>query len=70
MTACFENFLVPQESLISWNIIFKRQRFINVLESFSYKDSLFIPATQGKKGSCSLMTCLLFLLFSFMFGLN
>jgi hypothetical protein len=46
------------------------QRFINVPESFSYKDSLFIPATQGKKGSCSLMTCLLFLLFSFMFGLN
>jgi hypothetical protein len=23
VTACFENFLVPQESLISWNIIFK-----------------------------------------------
>jgi len=26
------------------------QRFINVLESFSYKDSLFILATQGKGG--------------------
>jgi hypothetical protein len=25
------------------------QGFINVLESFSYKDSLFILATQGKK---------------------
>jgi hypothetical protein len=49
MTACFENFLVPQESLISWNIIFKRQRFINVLESFSYKDSLFILDIQVKK---------------------
>jgi hypothetical protein len=23
VTACFENFLVPQESLMSWNIIFK-----------------------------------------------
>jgi len=46
------------------------QRFINVPESFSYKDSLFIVATQGTKGSCFLMTCLLFLLFVFIFGLN
>ena len=30
--------------------------FINVSESFSYKDSLFILATQGKKGGCYLMT--------------
>jgi hypothetical protein len=34
----------------------ERQRFINVPESFSYKDSLFILATQGKKGWCYLMT--------------
>ena len=26
------------------------QGFTNVLKSFSYKDSLFILATQGKKG--------------------
>jgi hypothetical protein len=32
------------------------QGFINVLESFSYKDSLFILATQGKKGWWYLMT--------------
>ena len=32
------------------------QWFINVLESFSYKDSLFILATQGKKGWWYLMT--------------
>jgi len=32
------------------NIVFKWQGFINVLESFSYKDSLFILATKkGKK---------------------
>jgi hypothetical protein len=43
------------------------QGFINVLESFSYKDSL---ATQGKKGWLYLMTNQLFLLFSFMFWLN
>ena len=32
------------------------QGFINVSESFSYKDSLFILATQGKKGRWYLMT--------------
>ena len=32
------------------------QGFINVLESFSYKDSLLILATQGKKGWWYLMT--------------
>jgi len=32
------------------------QGFINVLESFAYKDSLFILATQGKKGWWYLMT--------------
>ena len=32
------------------------QGFINVLKSFSYKDSLFILATQGKKGWWFLMT--------------
>ena len=32
------------------------QGFIIVLESFSYKDSLFILATQGKKGWWYLMT--------------
>jgi hypothetical protein len=52
--ACFGNFLVPQESLMSLNIISKRQWFINVPESFSYKDSLFILSTQGKKGLCYL----------------
>ena len=38
--------------------------------SFFYKDSLSILATQGKKGWWYLMTNQLFLLFSFMFGLN
>jgi hypothetical protein len=47
-----------------------RQGFIKVSESFSYKDSLFILATQGKKAWWYLMIDLLFLLFSFMFGLN
>ena len=46
------------------------QGFINVSQSFSYKDSLFILATQGKKSQWYLMTNQLFLLFSFMFGLN
>jgi hypothetical protein len=32
------------------------QGFINVSESFSYKDSIFILATQGKKGWWYLMT--------------
>jgi hypothetical protein len=32
------------------------QEFINVSESFSYKDSLFILVTQGKKGLWYLMT--------------
>jgi hypothetical protein len=32
------------------------QWFINVSESFSYKDSIFILATQGKKGWWYLMT--------------
>jgi hypothetical protein len=31
------------------------QRFINFPKSFSYKDSLFILTTQGKKGWCYLM---------------
>jgi len=34
----------------------KWQGFINVSESFSYKDSLFILATQGKKSWWYLMT--------------
>ena len=46
------------------------QGFINVSESFSYKDSLFILATQRKKGWWYLITSYSFLLFSFMFGLN
>jgi len=41
------------------------QGFINVSESFSYKDFLFILATQGKKGWWYLMTNQLFLLFYF-----
>jgi hypothetical protein len=44
------------------------QGFINVSESFSYKDSLAILATQRKKGWWYLMTNV-FLLFSFMFWL-
>jgi hypothetical protein len=31
------------------NIVFKWQGFINVLESFSYKDSLFILAIKKEK---------------------
>jgi hypothetical protein len=46
------------------------QWFINVSKYFSYKDSLSILATQGKKGWWYLMTNQLFLLFSFMFWLN
>ena len=53
-----------QYNLLVW------QGFINVSESFSYKDSLFILATQGKKSWWYLMTDKLFLLFSFLFGLN
>jgi hypothetical protein len=45
------------------------QGFINVSESFSYKDSLSILATQGKKGWWYLMTNQLFLLFPFMLEL-
>ena len=36
------------------------QRFINVPKSFSYKNFLFILATQGKKDWCYLMTDQLF----------
>jgi len=39
-----------QHSLQVW------QGFINILEFFFYNDSLFILATQGKKGRCYLMT--------------
>jgi len=45
------------------------QGFINVSESFSYKDSLSILVTQEKNGWWYLMTNQLFLLFSFMFWL-
>jgi hypothetical protein len=46
----FGNFLVPLGSLMSCNINLQVwQRFINVSKSFSYKDSLFILATQGMK---------------------
>ena len=46
------------------------QGFINVSESFSYKDSLSILAIQEKKGRWYLMINKLCLLFSFMFWLN
>jgi hypothetical protein len=49
MEACFGNLLVLQRSLIGCNIVFKCQGFINVSEPFSYKDSLFIPATTRKE---------------------
>jgi hypothetical protein len=48
VAAGFENFLVPQGSLMSCNIISKcgKDSFINnVSESFSYKDYLFILVT-------------------------
>jgi hypothetical protein len=45
------------------------QGFLNVSEFFSYKDSLSILATQGKKGWWYLMTNQLFLLFSSCLGL-
>ena len=56
MGAYFVNFIVLQRSLIRCNIISKWQEFINVSKSFSYKDSLLILATQGKKGWWYLMT--------------
>jgi hypothetical protein len=56
-------FYVLQYNLQVW------QGFVNVSESFSYKNSLFILVTQRRKVWC-LMTYLLFLLFSFMCGLN
>jgi len=42
VATCFGNLLVLQRSLMGYNIVSKWQGFINVLESFSYKDSLFI----------------------------
>jgi hypothetical protein len=51
VAAGFGNFLVPQGSLIELQYNLQVwQGFINVSEFFSYKDSLFILATQGKKG--------------------
>jgi hypothetical protein len=49
VAAGFGNFLVPLGSLMSCNRISKWQGFINVLESISYKDSLFILAIKEKK---------------------
>jgi len=48
-SSCTRIFNELQYNLQVW------QRFINVSESFSYKDSLFILATQGKKGLWYLM---------------
>jgi hypothetical protein len=39
VATCFGNLLVLQRSLMGYNIVSKWQGFINVLESFSYKDS-------------------------------
>jgi hypothetical protein len=48
--ACFRNLLVLQRSLMGYKNSFQVwQRFINVWESFSYKDSLFILATTKKE---------------------
>ena len=51
--SCFENFIVLQGSLMACNIIFKCGKNS---KSFSYKDSLFILATQEKKGWWYLLT--------------
>jgi hypothetical protein len=37
-------------------MVSKWQGFINVSESFSYKDSLFVLITQGKNGRWNFMT--------------
>jgi len=42
-TTCSLNAPILKHNFQEW------QRFINVLESFSYKDSLIILATKGKK---------------------
>jgi len=49
VAAYFGNLLILQRSLMGCNIVFKWQGFINVLEFFSYKDSLFILATTRKE---------------------
>jgi hypothetical protein len=49
MIACFGNLQTLQGSLMGCNIVSKWQGFINVSESFSYKDSLFILATTRKE---------------------
>jgi hypothetical protein len=49
MAACFGNLLTLQGSLMGCNIVSKWQKFINILKSFSYKDSLFIIARTRKE---------------------
>jgi hypothetical protein len=49
MATCFGNLLVIQRSLMGCNIVFKWQGFLNISESFFYKDSLFILATTRKE---------------------
>ena len=49
--AFFGNLLVLQWSLMGYNIIFKYDKNSLMFQNhFSYKDSLIILATQGKKG--------------------
>jgi hypothetical protein len=55
--AFFGNLLVLQWSLMGYNIIFKYDKNSLMFQNpFSYKDSLIILATQGKKGWWYLMT--------------
>jgi len=49
MAACFGNLLVIRRSLMGCNIVSKWQGFLNISESFFYKDSLFILATTRKE---------------------
>jgi hypothetical protein len=57
VVACFENFLILQKIFNELQHNFQEwQRFINIPGSFSYKNFLFILATQEKKGWCYLIT--------------
>jgi hypothetical protein len=56
VTAGYKNFLVPQGFLMSCNIISKCGKDSLMFQNPSYKDSLFIVGTQGKKGWWYLMT--------------
>jgi hypothetical protein len=55
VTAGYKNFLVPQGFLMSCNIISKCGKDSLMFQNPSYKDSLFIVGTQGKKGWWYLM---------------